>query len=343
MKRDGRKLDHKTLEEIRRMAVQRVWDGEKPSAVIASYGFSRQIIYKWLREARGKGRGLGALASRKGTGRPRTLTPKQEQKIFGWINGKDPRQHGFDFGMWTRLIVRKLIADKFEANLGVTAVGKLLAKLGLTPQKPLKRAYERDPVAIEAWKSEVYPAIAKRAKKRNAEIFFWDESGFRADAVQGKTWGVKGQTPIILVPGTRQSVSAASAVNARGGFWCATYKGGMNAELFIALLKAMMFRRKKPVLLILDSLPAHKAKIVKDYVASTEGKLEFHFLPGYAPELNPDEMVWNYMKRTGPAREPLAKGDSLHDRIDVELQQIQENRALVRSFFRAESVSYISD
>ena len=343
MKRDGRKLDHKTLEEIRRMAVQRVWDGEKPSAVIASYGFSRQIIYKWLREARGKGRGLRALASRKGTGRPRTLTPKQEQQIFRWINGKDPRQHGFDFGMWTRLIVRKLIADKFEANLGVTAVGKLLAKLGLTPQKPLKRAYERDPVAIEAWKSEVYPAIAKRAKKRNAEIFFWDESGFRADAVQGKTWGVKGQTPIILVPGTRQSVSAASAVNARGGFWCATYKGGMNAELFIALLKAMMFRRKKPVLLILDSLPAHKAKIVKDYVASTEGKLEFHFLPGYAPELNPDEMVWNYMKRTGPARKPLAKGDSLHDRIDVELQQIQENRALVRSFFRAEAVSYISD
>ena len=343
MKRDGRKLDHKTLEEIRRMAVQRVWDGEKPSAVIASYGFSRQIIYKWLREARGKGRGLRALASRKGTGRPRTLMPKQEQQIFRWINGKDPRQHGFDFGMWTRLIVRKLIADKFEANLGVTAVGKLLAKLGLTPQKPLKRAYERDPVAIEAWKSEVYPAIAKRAKKRNAEIFFWDESGFRADAVQGKTWGVKGQTPIILVPGTRQSVSAASAVNARGGFWCATYKGGMNAELFIALLKAMMFRRKKPVLLILDSLPAHKAKIVKDYVASTEGRLEFHFLPGYAPELNPDEMVWNYMKRTGPARKPLAKGDSLHDRIDVELQQIQENRALVRSFFRAESVSYISD
>ena len=129
--------------------------------------------------------------------------------------------------------MRKLIADKFEANLGVTAVGKLLAKLGLTPQKPLKRAYERDPVAIEAWKTDVYPAIAKRAKKRGAEIFFWDESGFRSEAVQGKTWGVKGQTPIIFVPGTRQSVSAASAVNAKGGFWCATYKGGMNASYLL--------------------------------------------------------------------------------------------------------------
>jgi transposase len=343
MKRDGRTLDHKTLEEIRRMAVQRVWDGEKPSVVIASYGFSRQIIYKWLREASGKGRGLRALVSRKGTGRPRTLTPKQEQQLFRWINGKDPRQHGFDFGMWTRLIVRKLVADKFEANLGVTAIGKLLAKLGLTPQKPLKRAYERDPVAIEAWKHDVYPAIAKRAKKRGAEIYFWDESGFRADSVQGRTWSVKGQTPIVHLPGARQTVSAASAVNAKGGFWCATYKGGMNADLFIGMLKAMMRGRKKPVFLILDSLPAHKAKIVGDYVASTKGKLEFHFLPGYAPELNPDEMVWNYMKKTGTARNPLAKGESLHDRIDVELLRIQENRALVRSFFRAEAVSYISD
>ena len=125
MKRDGRQLDHKTLEEIRLMAVQRVREGEKPSVVIASYGLSRQIIYKWLKDARGRGRGLRALRSRKGTGRPRSLTPKQEQQLFRWINGKDPRQHGFDFGLWTRLIVRKLIADKFQISLGVTAVGKL--------------------------------------------------------------------------------------------------------------------------------------------------------------------------------------------------------------------------
>jgi transposase len=343
MKRDGRTLDHKTLEEIRRMAVQRVWEGEKPSAVIASYGLSRQIIYKWLRDAKGKGRGLRALRSRKGTGRPRTLTSKQEQQLFRWINGKDPRQYGFDFGLWTRLVVRKLIADKFGAKLGVTAVGKLLAKLGLTPQKPLKRAYERDPAAIEAWKHDTYPGIAKRAKKRGAEIYFWDESGFRADAVQGQTWGVKGITPVVAVPGQRQSVSAASAINARGGFWFATYKGGMSAELFIGMLEALMHRRKKPLFLVLDSLPAHKAKIVQEYVASTDGKLELHFLPGYAPELNPDELVWNHMKRTGTARSPLAKGESLHDRIDAELLQIQQNRALVRSFFRTESVTYISD
>jgi transposase len=343
MKRDGRTLDHKTLEEIRRMAVQRVWEGERPSVVIASYGFSRQIIYHWLRKAKGRGRGLRALRSRKGTGRPRRLAPKQERQLFRWINGKDPRQHGFDFGLWTRLVVRKLIAEKFAVSLSVTAVGKLLAKLGLTPQKPLKRAYERDPAAIEAWKHDIYPGIARRAKQRGAEIYFWDESGFRADAVQGRTWSARGQSAIVPVPGQRQSVSAASAVNAKGGFWFVTYKGGLNAELFVEMLKLLMRRRRKPLFLILDSLPAHKAKIVQDYVASTDGKLELHFLPGYAPELNPDELLWNYMKRTGTAKSPLAMGESLHDRIDTELLLIQQNSALICSFFKAESVSYISD
>src|SRR3979411_2511115 len=133
MKRDGRTLDHKTLEEIRLMGVQRVWGGEGPSVVIASYGFARPVIYRWLRDARGRGRGLRALRSRKGTGRPRRLAAKQEQQLFRLINGKDPRQHGFYFGLWTRLVVRKLIADKFGANLGVTAVGKLLEKVRQAP------------------------------------------------------------------------------------------------------------------------------------------------------------------------------------------------------------------
>ena len=157
-----------------------------------------------------------------------------------------------DFGLWTRLVVRKLIAEKFGVNLGVTAVGKLLAKLGLTPQKPLKRAYERDPAAIAAWKRDTYPSIARRAKRRGADIYFWDESGFRADAVQGTTWSARGQTAIVPVPGQRQSVSAASAVNARGGFWFATYKGGMSAELFIEMLKVLMRRRRKPLYLLIS-------------------------------------------------------------------------------------------
>ena len=223
--------------------------------------------------------------------------------------------------------------------MSLASVGKLLAEVGLTPQKPLKRAYERDPQAIDAWKRDTYPSIAVDAKRVGAEIYFWDESGFRADALQGRTWGVKGQTPVVEMPGKRQSISAASAVNSKGGFWFATYQGAMSAELFVAMLELIMRRRRKPLFLILDSLPAHKANIVQDYVDGTNGKLKFYFLPGYAPELNPDELVWSHVKRNGTGKRPLAKNESLQDRIEADLFEIQNNPALVRSFFGVPDVA----
>jgi len=343
MKRDGRTFDHQTLEAIRLMAVERVREGEAPSEVIASYGFNRTTIYKWVTAALRPGVGLKALRSTPATGRPRSLTPAQEKQVFRWVNGRDPRQYGLDFGLWTRTVVAELIEKKFGVGLGLTAVGELLAKLGLTPQKPLQRAYQRDPEAIEKWQRETYPSIARHATAQGAEVFFWDESGFRADTVHGKTWGVRGKTPVVHRPGQRQSISAASAVNAKGGFWFCIYPGALNAELFIELLKRMMHYRKKPVHLVLDSLPAHKKANVRQYVESTLGKLSMHILPGYAPDLNPDELVWSHVKRTGVARNPLRAGEKLEIRIDQQLRDVQKNRRLVRSFFDAPSVAYISD
>jgi transposase len=343
MKRDGRTLDHATLETIRMMAVERVREGEAPAAVIASYGFSRTSIYKWLAAAAKPGVGLRALRARPAPGRPRSLTPHQERQVFRWINGKDPRQYGLDFGLWTRSVAAELIERKFGIRLGLTAIGVLLAKLNLTPQKPLQRAYQRDPVAIERWRREIYPAIARQAKAEGGEVFFWDESGFRADTVHGRTWGVRGRTPVVPCPGQRQRISAASAVNATGGFWYCTYEGGLTAELFVRLLRQMMRHRVKPVHLVVDGLPAHKTRLVKDYVQSTGGRLTLHFLPGYAPELNPDELVWSHVKRTGVARTPLRRGERLRDKIEGQLAKIKQAPRLLRSFFQAPSVAYITD
>jgi transposase len=343
MRRDGRGLDHRTLETIRLMAVERVRNGERPSSVVASFGFHRTTIYKWLSAAAKPGVGLKALRSRPATGRPRSLRPRQEHQVFRWINGRDPRQYGLDFGLWTRSVVASLIERKFNIRLGVSAVGELLAKLELTPQKPLQRAYQRDPEAIEAWRRERFPAIARQAKAAGGEVYFWDESGFRADTVHGKTWGKKGQTPVVARPGQRQSISAASAVNARGGFWYCTYHGGLKSEMFVTLLRRMMQRRAKPVHLVVDGLPAHKTALVKAYVASTNGMLTLHFLPGYAPELNPDELVWSHMKRTGVARTPLRRGEKLQEKIEAQLAAIKRLPQLVRSFFKAPSVAYITD
>lgn len=343
MKRDGRKLAHNTLQEMRILAVQRMNEGETPPAVANSFGMTRAWAYKCRAAVRGKGRGMTVLLSSKGTGRPRKLTASQQAQVFRWINGKRPDQHGFDFALWTRAIVRDLVLARFEVSLSLASVGAMLARLGLTAQKPLQRAYQRDRQAVARWKDETFPAIANEAQASGAQIMFWDESGFRADSVHGKTWAKRGQTPVIDRPGQRQSISAASAVSAKGAFWFATYAGALTGELFVELLKKLMYRRRKPVRLVVDGLPAHKTGVVKDYVASTNGKLSLHFLPGYAPDLNPDELVWSHAKRTGVARSPLKAGESLQCRVDEQLACIAADRALIRSFFRHPSVSYITD
>src|SRR5262249_29937623 len=214
------------------MAVKRVLEGETPSAVMKSYGLCRTTIYPWLRAHRRGGE--TALESRPSSGRPPTLSERQRHQVRRWICGKDPRQYGFDFGLWTRRIVADLMEEKFGHKLGVTAVGRLLAALDITPQKPLRRAYERDPVAIAKWKEEDYPKLKARAKRRGADIFFIDEAGVRSDAALQRTWGAKGETPIVPTSGQRQKVNAISAVNATGAFWYDVYTGKFNAQVFIS-------------------------------------------------------------------------------------------------------------
>lgn len=341
MQIDGRTLSHETSQTIRVMAVRRVREGETPSAVMKSYGLCRTTIYKWLGAA--KRGGEQALQARKHPGRASALTSKQKLQVRRWMNGKDPRQYGFDFGLWTRKIVGELIREKFDVRMGVTAVGRLLHELEITPQKPLRRAYERDPVAITRWKEEIFPALRKRAKRRGGQIFFLDEAGVRSDQVLGRTWGIRGQTPQVPTSGRRQSVNAISAINARGAFWYEIYTQRLNAQAFIELLRKFMRARKGPVLLILDGHPSHRAKVVAKYVQSLKGKLELHFLPGYAPELNPDEFVWNHLKRQGVSKKPLRKEESLLSRVELDLAAIKKTPRLVRSFFHAPSVAYTRD
>lgn len=343
MKKDGRYYDSKTKEALRLLAVQRIREGESVASVMASLGLCRTTAYKWLNQLDEEQSPEVVLASRPRSGRPGKLSDEQKQQVFRWIDGKNPFQHGFDFGLWTRQIVRDLILERFQITLSISSVGNLLAELNLTVQKPLERAYQRNPEAIEQWKQEIYPALVVQARKEKAEIFFWDESGFRADAVHGKTWSARGVTPVVHRPGQRQSISAASAVNSKGAFWFAIYEGGLTADKFVELLKQLIHHRKKPLHLVVDGLPAHKGKAVKEYVKKTEGKLTLHFLPGYAPELNPDELVWSYAKRTGVARRPLQKGEKLAQKVEQQLQAIAANPALVQSFFKHPDVAYISD
>lgn len=305
-----------------------------------SLGLCRTTIYPWLREFKDKG--LEALVESIAQGPRPKLTPRQEQQVKRWILGKDPRQYGLDFALWTRRIVQQLIQDKMGVELCLTSVGKLLAKLEITPQKPLRRAYERDPATIQLWLEETYPAIKKRAKKLGAAIFFLDEAGFQSDAPLGRTYGLKGKTPVVKISGQRQSINVISAVNARGAFWAATYEGKLNAESFVLFLRNFLKGRKK-VFLIVDGHPAHTAKATLRYVESLGGRLELYRLPPYAPDLNPDEYVWSHMKSQGLSKKPLKQNESLRERVESDLVKIANDSRLVCSFFNAASVAYATD
>ena len=239
--------------------------------------------------------------------------------------------------------MQQLILEKMKVELCLTSVGKLLARLNITPQKPLRRAYERDPQAVALWSAETYPQLKKRAKREGASIFFLDEAGFQSDPPLGRTYGLKGCTPVVPTSGQRQSINVISAVNARGAFWAATYDGKLNGESFVLFLQNFMKGRPGRIFLVLDGHPAHKAKVVQNYVANLGGRLEFHRLPTYAPDLNPDEFVWSHMKTNGVSKKPLKQNESLRQRVEDDLVKIQGNRPLVRSFIGAKTVAYAAD
>jgi len=300
MKKDGRTIDHKTLEFIRKMAVERVHLGERPAEVIESYGMNRTVIYKWLKAAAQPGAGLEALDSKNGAGRPKKLTEAQEAQVFRWINGKSPIQHGFDSGLWTRQIVKDLVQEHFGITLCLPSIGTLLAQLGLIPRNPLDTAQQRTPEAIAQWEQEMYPAIVKRARAENGEIFFWDEAKFDA----GPTPNRSGNHSLEGTITRHQNTYAASAMNFQGAFWFATYQGPLTGELFLTLLKKMMYRRRRPLHLVLDAHPIHKRAMIKRYLESNRRGLTLHFLPE-KNEPAGEEILAGQSKPARPKASPL--------------------------------------
>lgn len=341
MEFDARKIGRSGQANLRRLAVQKVLDGESPKSVTESLKLGEKTIYVWLRKYR-KNSEIGLIPG-KSTGRPPSLSEKQKLQIKRMIIGNDPRQYGLDFGLWTRKIIAHLIWEKFNIKIGLTAVGRMLYELEITPQKPLKLAYQRDPAAVALWVEKTYPDIRKKAKKTKADIYFLDEAGVRSDSTIGKTWGEKGKKVTINNTSVRGKVSAISAVNSSGGFWFQTYSGKFTGEKFVELLKNFMKNKKNKVILILDGHPSHKSKVVKEYLYKLNGKLEFHFLPPYSPDLNPDEFVWNHLKSHLLPTKYLGSELSIEDVVKSCLNTIKRNRDLVMSFFKAKSVLYIWD
>jgi transposase len=335
---DGRKLSPKTLEEIRSRAVQRVQEGESPERVIKTLGFSRACIYNWL--ARYRAGGWHALKTGRRTGRPKKLDGKQIAWIYKTVVDKDPLQMKFRFALWTRSMVATVIKRKFGIKLSESSVGRLLRQLGLSCQKPLYRAYQQNSEAVEQWKEKVFPEIKKKAKRVGATIYFQDESGIRSDFHSGKTWAVKGQTPVIEATGARFGLNMVGAISTRGQLRFLVVKGSVNSEKICDFLEKLMHNAEKPLYLIWDGHPTHRSKKVKEYIASFDGKLEVFVLPSYSPELNPIEQAWNNVKGHGIGRKKIFGPDQLKAAVLGQLRKLQKLPAIVKSFFRHPDCAY---
>jgi len=336
---DARRLDHSTLEAMRERAVRSVQDGESPEVVARVIGINRSTIYGWLAQYR-RG-GWGALKAKPLFGRPPKLDGKKLKWIYDIVTRKNPLQLNFAFALWTREMVAKLIKDKFHISLSLVSVGRLLAQLGITCQRPLHRALERDAALVQQWLKQEYPKIKALARREKADIYFGDAAHMRSDHHAGRTWGKKGETPVVLSTGARYRVSLISAVTSRGYMrFMIKKKGGVNADVFIAFLRRLMIGSKNRIFLIVDRGPAHIAKKTKAFIASLGGQLRLFYLPPYSPDTNPDELVWKHLKADTVGRTSITSLDDFNEKVRSSMLALQRSPAKIRAFFQKPSLRY---
>jgi transposase len=337
---DARQLDHKTLTELRKRAVVSVQDGQSPETIARALGIDRRTIYGWL--SRYRNGGWDALDAKKRGGRPPKLDGKAMRWVYQTVTMKNPLQLQFTFALWTAKMIGEVIHQRFGIKLSKASVCRLLTQLGLTPQKPIWRAYQQKPEIVQKWLQEEYPRIKSMARRLKAQIYFGDEAGVRSDHHAGTTWAVKGKTPVVSTTGARFSLNIISAVNAQGEFRFMTVKGRVGASKFIEFIKRLLHGSEGMIFLIVDGYPAHKAKSVMKFIESDAIKKRFRlfFLPPYSPELNPDERVWNDLKNNAIGKQAITAPDHMHKAVISHLRFIQKTPDRVRSYFNNSTTRY---
>ena len=335
---DARRLTYKTLTELRKRGVASVQNGQSPEVVARALGISRATMYGWL--ARYRDGGWAALQARKRGGRKPKLNAKAIRWIYQTVTEKNPLQLKFTFALWTANMIGQVIDKKFSVKLSKASVCRLLVQLGLTPQRPVWRAYQQSPEAVQKWLQEEYPRIRRLARQKKALIFFGDEAGVRSDHHAGTTWAIKGKTPVVSSTGARFGLNLISAVSAQGEFRFMTVKGRVGATQFIDFIKRLLHNTTRMVFLFVDGHPAHKAKMVQRFAESVKDRFRLFFLPPYSPELNPDERVWNDLKNNTVGRQSITSPDQLKGAIISHLRWVQKSPDRVRSYFQNETTRY---
>jgi len=321
-------------------AVAAVRRGEKVADVARIHGVNIATLFRWL--ARYRSGGEDALREGARAGRPRKVDERLLRWLYRAITQGDPRQYQFSFCLWTLGIVRSLLKRRFAVQLSKSGISRLLAHMGLSPQRPMFRSYQQDPRKIEKYLKRTFPQIRRLAKERNAVIYFVDEASVRADEHRGTTWGKIGQTPVVQDSGDRFSVNMISAVSPRGDMKFRTFEGRMNEDKYLEFLEDLLHDTGKPIIVIADNASYHSGKFSKKCAKKSNGKVTLFYLPTYAPQLNPDEQVWNHSKaRLGKMF--IETKERLVAEVRNVLRSIQMSRDLILSFFQLKDTTYAAD
>jgi transposase len=337
---DTRCLSPAAQEDLRRRVVHAVCEQRMSKAAAArAFHVSRTSVHHWVKKF--QRRGASGLTSRP-RGRPRRsrLKGHQAATTVRLISDRCPDQLKMPFALWTREAVRQLIAERFDIQLSVSTVGRYLRRWGFTPQKPLRRAYERDPAAVQKWLDEEYPAIRRQAKGEDAEIHWGDEMGLRSDHQTGTSYGRRGQTPVIPGTGQRFRCNMISTITNHGRLTFMVFKRRFTAEVMLDFLRRLVRHAHRKVYLIVDGHPVHRSGKVTRWIASHQSRIRLILLPGYSPELNPDELLNQDVKSNALGRRrPCNQAEMISD-VRSYLRSTQRQPQVVKNYFQHESVRY---
>ena len=337
---DTRRLSPAGQEDLRRRVVKAVVErGLSKSAAAQTFGVSRTSVHHWVDQFQNRGaRGLTS----KPRGRPRGLCLKGHQAatIVRLISDRCPDQLKLPFALWTREAVGQLIRERYGVQLSVSTVGRYLRRWGFTPQKPLRRAYERDPAKVKKWLDEEYPAIRRQAKREKAEILWGDEMGLRSDHQTGTSYGRRGKTPTIPGTGQRFSCNMISTVTNQGRLTFMVFKKRFTTDVMLQFLRRLVRQAKRKVFLIVDGHPVHRSRKVKRWVEEHKQQIRLVQLPGYSPDLNPDELLNQDVKSNALGRRRPSNQTEMISDVRSYLRSTQRQPVVVKNYFLHETVQY---
>ncbi len=341
-KEDARKQSREVLHERRKQVIRLHRKGMPVMQIVEHSGLSWYAVNRAITlYATSGAAALKPGVRGKRPGSRRSLSEPQERTIQQIICDQRPEQLKMEFALWNRAAVTQLVERECGVKLSVRGVGNYLKRWGFTPQKPIKKAYEQRPEAVQAWLDDEYPAIEQRAKSEGAEIHWGDETAVVNTDVRGRCYAPAGKTPVTFaVGGTRQKLSMIATVTNQGTTRWMIIDEAFNSDKLIAFLEALIKDAGKKVFLILDNLRVHHSKPVKAWAEAHQDKIALFYLPSYSPELNPEERLNADLKQALYTKVPVRTKAKLKAAATEHMQTLEKSPERVKKFFQDARVKY---